>query len=108
MTRCVYFLFFAGLLLTAMVSGGCVVHTNGEPIATIYVDTEPPAPRHEVMPPTPGPQYVWVPGNWQWNGRNWVWQPGHWQRVSHGYTTWVPGHWAKRGHRWVWIEGHWR
>jgi hypothetical protein len=27
----------------------------------------------------PMPGYVWVQGNWNWNGYEWVWMPGHYE-----------------------------
>lgn len=94
-----------GFCLTALLPLGCVIHT---PDGTIYVDTEPPAPQHEIMPPSPGPRYVWVPGHWQWSGNRWVWTQGHWRVVQQGYHRWVPGHWERRGNRWYWRDGHWQ
>ena len=41
------------------------------------VQTPPPPPPTEVEPPAPGPDYVWVGGDWVWNG-GWVWMGGHW------------------------------
>jgi hypothetical protein len=37
----------------------------------------PPPPRTEVIPPSTGPQMVWEPGYWSFNGANWDWIPGH-------------------------------
>jgi hypothetical protein len=31
----------------------------------------------ESYPPMTG--YIWVAGQWQWNGYEWIWQPGHYQ-----------------------------
>ncbi len=36
-----------------------------------------PAPIIETAPPSPGPDYAWVDGDWVWNG-GWVWVVGHW------------------------------
>src|SRR5471032_1471397 len=45
--------------------------------ATTIVSQEPPLPPVETMTPAPSPDYVWVGGEWIWNGR-WVWVVGHW------------------------------
>lgn len=37
----------------------------------------PPAAQYEVVPPRPGPDYIWKDGYWQWNN-GWVWVPGTW------------------------------
>jgi hypothetical protein len=31
----------------------------------------------ENMDPVDG--YIWVQGNWSWNGYEWIWQPGHYE-----------------------------
>jgi hypothetical protein len=74
----------------------------------VYVVREPPPEVVETIPPSPGPQYVWVRGHYRWEGSEYVWVPGHWQVPPQGYTEWVPGHWARRDGGWVWVEGHWR
>src|SRR5437867_11919180 len=67
-----------GLLLGA----GCVervVYTSPpvvvqQPSQTVVTEAPPP-PQVEVIAPAPGPEYVWVPGCWDWHGR-WVWITG--------------------------------
>jgi hypothetical protein len=34
-------------------------------------------PQYEIIPPRPGPDYVWRDGYWSWQG-TWVWIPGQW------------------------------
>jgi hypothetical protein len=67
----------------------------------------PPAPPAEVLVPPPGPNYVWLPGYWSWQGR-WVWIGGAWTVRPYAHAHWVPGHWAHRGYGWIWVGGHWR
>jgi hypothetical protein len=67
----------------------------------------PPSPQVEVMPAAPGPDYVWAPGYWGWNG-GWVWIGGGWIVRPHPGAIWVGGHWAWRGRGYVWVGGHWR
>jgi hypothetical protein len=33
--------------------------------------------QYEIVPPRPGPGYVWHDGTWQWNN-GWMWVPGEW------------------------------
>lgn len=40
----------------------------------------PPAPRPEVIVPSPGPGCVWVAGAWLWAGDHWRWRSGYWHR----------------------------
>ncbi len=42
--------------------------------APVYAYGPPPGP-------PPGPAYVWVNGQWVWNGTAWVWMEGHWAVV---------------------------
>jgi len=74
----------------------------------VYVVREPPPEVVETIPPSPGPQYVWVRGHYRWEGSAYVWVPGHWQVPPQGYTEWVSGHWERREGGWAWVEGHWR
>ena len=60
-----------------------------------------------IRPLSPGGGYVWIEGEWFWNGRNYVWRDGYWSLPLAGYT-WTPGYWKQRGHGWHWRSGHWR
>lgn len=33
---------------------------------------------YEIVPPAPGPGYVWKQGHWNWNGYRNVWVAGYW------------------------------
>jgi WXXGXW repeat (2 copies) len=72
----------------------------------IIVSTQPPPPRVEVVPMSPGPGFIWVRGHWSWHHEHWVWIDGHWDRVAQPGAVWVPGQWVARGNGWVWVEGH--
>jgi WXXGXW repeat (2 copies) len=84
-----------------------ILATSVPATAQVYVRVGPPAARVEVVPPRPGPGYVWRPGYWAWRHR-WVWVGGRYLRGPHPHAAWVPGHWAHRPRGWVWINGHWR
>jgi len=76
--------------------------------ATTAVDGAPPASFAEEVYPAPGPDYVWISGEWVWNGR-WIWAPGHYVRPPHAGAIWVRGLWARGSDgRFVWHAGHWR
>ena len=83
-----------------------------EPQTSPYtVQVPPPAPIDETPPPTPGPDYAWVDGDWIWNG-GWVWVGGHWALPPFPHAFWFHGGWSRgwgglRGgfHR---ERGHWR
>jgi hypothetical protein len=67
--------------------------TSSPASSTSIVVTPPPAPapQVEVIPVSPGPDYLWTPGWWSWNGSGWIWFGGYW-----GYPV-RPGH--------VWHDG---
>ncbi len=64
--------------------------------------------RVERVPPPPGPQYIWRPGHWVWNGRGYVWVSGAYLRRQPYWHEWVPGGWVMRHGTWVWVAPHWR
>jgi hypothetical protein len=73
----------------------------------VVVTQPPPAPQVEVIPATPGPAYVWVPGYWAWNG-SWIWVGGRWTLRPTPHAFWIGGHWAQKGNHYVWHHGRWR
>jgi hypothetical protein len=76
--------------------------------AQIHITIAPPPPRHEVIPASPHPGWVWQAGYHRWDGHAYVWVPGAYVEPPHAHARWVPGHWAHRGGEYVWVEGHWR
>jgi len=59
-------------------------------------------------PVSPGHNYVWVTGEWEWRGGTYHWHDGSWQRSRQG-QTWKSGYWennSQRGYRWH--KGHWQ
>jgi len=67
-----------------------------------------PPPRAEMVPPSPGPQMVWEPGYWSFNGATWDWVPGHYAARPQPTAQWIPGHWAQQpSGTWIWIAGRW-
>jgi outer membrane lipoprotein SlyB len=75
--------------------------------ATAVVPQAPPPPPTETVVVAPGPGYVWISGEWVWNG-GWVWVGGHWVYPPHPHFVWVPSHWVRHGpHTCVGVQGHW-
>jgi hypothetical protein len=68
----------------------------------------PPAPVTEVVTVSPGPEDVWINGDYEWVGGRWVWYGGHWGRPIHPAAIWVRGGWrpVRGGH--IWERAHWR
>ena len=73
----------------------------------VVVNEAPPAPIVEEVTVAPGPDFIWVSGQWTWNG-SWVWAPGHYVRRPHPGAIWIEGAWRPGPHGWAWIGGHWR
>ena len=73
----------------------------------IVVTETPPPPQVEVVGLAPGPDFVWMPGCWEWRG-HWVWAGGRWAIGPHPHARWIPGRWTRHGRNHVWIRGYWR
>ena len=77
------------------------------PPRAVYVMRGPPGEVVEVIPASPGPGYVWLPGYYKWEGGEYRWERGRWAVVPPGYHQWVRGHWRENEGRWYFVEGHW-
>lgn len=81
-----------------------------QPVNLVTVESEPPAELYEVVTQSPGENFVWQKGHWQWNG-SWVWVKGGWIQRPVGGGVYVPGHWRishHHPHHWVWEESYWK
>ena len=90
---------------------GSIGATSGgafAPQASTVVVAEPPPPVPvETVVVAPGPDYVWIDGEWVWNGQ-WFWVGGHWGYPPYPHAVWVRGYWGRGPHGWVRAPGHWR
>jgi len=77
------------------------------PQATTVVSDQPPPPPVETVVAAPGPDYVWIDGEWLWNGQ-WVWVAGHWGYPPYPHAIWVRGGWYRGPHGWYRTSGYWR
>jgi hypothetical protein len=68
----------------------------------------PPPPPVEPVVVAPGPDYVWVDGEWVWNGATYVWVGGRWAVPPHHHAVWVSAHWVHGPHGYYRVDGHWR
>jgi len=75
----------------------------------VVIQAAPPPVIAETYGPAPGPDFFWIGGRWDWQGR-WVWTRGRWARHPHWHPGggWVAGHWDNRHGGYVWVEGRWR
>jgi hypothetical protein len=77
------------------------------PVKEVVAPMAPPPPLEEVRPPEPFPGAVWIPGNWNWNGRNHDWVAGRWSAKPAGFG-WDPHKWEKRKDgKWMHRPAHW-
>ena len=75
---------------------------------TVVVPQAPPPPPVEtIVVPAPGPGYVWVGGEWAWNGR-WFWRVGYWGLPPYPHAVWIHGDWHRGPGGWRHDPGHWR
>jgi outer membrane lipoprotein SlyB len=74
---------------------------------TVVAQAPPPVPMETVVVAPPAPGYVWVGGEWIWNGR-WVWCAGHWGYPPQPGVVWVVGSWDRGPRGWHRAPGHWR
>ena len=112
-----------GIVSTSLIVGvfcfasGCahrrtVVVQQPPPLAAqeIMVVQAPPIapPQTEVIPISPGRDYVWTPGHYAWKGDKYVWVQGKYVSKPRPTAMWEPGHWEHRRKGYYWVEGHWR
>ncbi|MBZ5606653.1 MAG: hypothetical protein LAP38_00225 [Acidobacteriia bacterium] len=64
----------------------------------------PPPPRVvRVLPPRPGPEFLWIDGYWYAVGNRYKWHDGYWTRPPYAGARWVvPHHDGER-----FYEGYW-
>jgi outer membrane lipoprotein SlyB len=77
------------------------------PASTVVVQQPPPPPPAETVVVAPGPGYVWIGGEWVWNG-GWIWVGGHWGYPPNPHAVWVRGYWYRGPHGWYRAAGYWR
>lgn len=76
--------------------------------ANVVATQAPPPPQTDVVVASPGPGYVWVNGDWTWNGVTWVWIGGRWVLPPYAHAVWIGPRWERGPRRWHRVPGHWR
>lgn len=79
---------------------------SDSPPAQVVVDQAPPPAPVETVVVAPDPNYVWVGGEWVWNG-GWFWVAGHWDAPPYPHAVWVVGRSWHDEHGWHTDHGHW-
>src|SRR5574341_87715 len=68
-----------------------------------FAEPYPPLPARIIGEPpvAPAPVDVWIPGHWEWNGRQYVWADWHWVEPSNPNSVWVTSHSEWNGYEWI-------
>src|SRR5215471_18092219 len=90
------------LLLTSVAAAPALAQ------ARFYVGFGPPAAVIERPVPPPGPNFVWTPGYYRWDGADYNWQRGRWVRPPRHGERWVPSRWDHNRNGWYFVDGRWR
>ena len=70
------------LFVLALLAGGSVA--NAQISVAIRIGPPPPPPRLvRVLPPSPGPDFLWVEGYWYPVGNYYKWHDGYWTRAPY-------------------------
>lgn len=97
----------AAVMLLSTTATACTATVRPR-AGVVYVRERPPARLAEVRGPSPGRNYVWISGRYDWRGSAYVWIPGHYESPVGNYRRWVDGQWKHDRAGWYWVEGHWR
>ena len=83
-----------GLLTLMLLIGGIAF---GQISIGIRIGPPPPPRVVRVLPPRPGPEFVWVGGYWYPVGNHYKWHAGYWTRPVYPGARWVaPRHDGER------------
>lgn len=86
---------FAGMLLLSAAGCSRAHYVSAQP-GTVVV----------TRPVAPGPNYVWVDGDYMWSGDRYVYRPGHWIVPGAGYT-YCAGSWQNSPRGYYWCRSAW-
>jgi hypothetical protein len=82
--------------------------TPAPTVVTVVPATPAPPANVEVAGVSPGSEYVWVPGFYDWRGGRYEWVPGTYIRTPRPAAVWVPGQWQPTTGGYMWVPGHWQ
>lgn len=73
---------------------------------TTYVPKPPTSLEDGPSSPSPGNDYAWVPGCWQYVNGDYEWSPGYWSRVRAGEVR-IPSYYVCTPSGYVYVDGYW-
>lgn len=82
-------------------------YSAAAPAVQVAPQPPPPEPVETVVVSAPGPGYVWIGGEWIWNG-GWYWAGGYWGVPPHPHAVWFGGYYNHGPRGWHRTPGHWR
>ena len=94
-------------VINFMINSPSLVGDDSTVPTSAVVTEAPPPPPVETVVVAPGPGYIWIGGEWVWNG-HWVWRAGYWAYPPYPHAVWVGGYWGRGSYGWYWRRGHWR
>lgn len=96
-------------VVTYMINTPSLVDSTAQAIAgtPVVVTAAPPPLPVETVVLAPAPGYIWVGGEWVWNG-GWFWVGGHWEYPPRPHAVWIAGRCWHDGYGWHNERGHWR
>jgi uncharacterized protein YcfJ len=89
-------------------AGDPTANNSGSTTTEVVTSAPPPPPAETVVVASPGPDYVWMDGEWVWSSGRWIWIGGHWGYPPHPHVVWVSGGWDRGPHGWYRRPGYWR
>jgi len=88
------------LLLLTLVGGASVF---GQVSIGIRIGPPPPPRVVRVLPPRPGPEFIWIDGYWFADGSRYRWHDGYWTRPPYEGARWIgPRHDGERFYAGYW------
>ncbi len=90
--------------LSALIVSGMMVMTSCTPQGVV---PERPLEIVSERPVSPGPDYVWVDGDWVYENHRYQWHEGRWDHAKSG-RQWQKGHWEQVKKDGNGIKGRWK
>jgi hypothetical protein len=99
-----------GVVVACLSVAGCYAGPAGVEVGADYEVGGPPPPlQDEVVVATPGPDFVWIGGHYEYgvDAKSYTWKAGSWERPPHPGATWVAPRYEERGGKRIYHAGHW-